>query len=146
MLPSRDYLAKVGELAYLVSHLEWEIIGDIRLSVTEIDAIKLLGMSTGSIGRTLQELAATLTTRPNVHHFVKTSANALLDVAERRNAVLHARPASTPSGHQQLLRLRKGAGDEPERFWIDDAHLTKQIANVNYWIERVAAARLHPLD
>lgn len=90
MLPSRDYLAKLGELAYLVSHLEWEIIGDIRLSVTEIDAINLLGMSTGSIGRTLEELAARVKSRPNVHHFVSTSAKALLDVAERRNAVLHA--------------------------------------------------------
>ena len=98
MLPSRDYLAKMGELAYLVSHLEWEIIGDIRLSVTEIDAIKLLGMSTGSIGRTLEDLTAQVKSRPNVHHFVSTSATALLDVAERRNAVLHARPVTTPGG------------------------------------------------
>lgn len=145
-MPSHDYLAKLGELAYLVSNLEWEIVGDIRIAVAEIDAIGLLGMTTGSIGRALEEAALNLEIRPNVHHFVSTSARAPFDVAERRNAVLHARPATTPAGDQQLLRLRKGADGEPERFWIDETHLDKQIAAVNYWNNRVAAARLHPLD
>ena len=32
------------------------------------------------------------------------------------------------------------------RFWIDEPHLNKQIAAVNYWIVRVKSARLIPLD
>jgi hypothetical protein len=144
--PSRDYLAKLGELAYLVSHLEWEVIGDIRIAATDVDAVKLLGLSTGTIARTLEQAALTLKDRPNVHHFVSTSAKALLDVADRRNGVLHARPGTAPSGDEQLLRLREGKDGKPERFWIDQDHLDRQIAAVRYWIDRVEAARLHPLD
>ena len=49
MEPSREYLAKIGELAYQVSQLEWLIIDDIRLATTSIDAIDLHGLPTGAI-------------------------------------------------------------------------------------------------
>lgn len=87
MEPSREYLAKVGELANLVARLEWLIIDDIRLATTSIDAIALHGLPTGAIGRALEAVVPDLSSRPNVQHFVATSVTALLDVAARRNMV-----------------------------------------------------------
>ena len=66
MEPSREYLANLGELAYLVSDLEWQILDDIRLTTTQTDAVKLLGLSTGAIGRALEALVPDLRRRPNV--------------------------------------------------------------------------------
>jgi hypothetical protein len=144
--PSRGYLAKIGELAYQVSQLEWLIIDDIRLASTPIDAITLHGLPTGAIGRALETLARDLTGRPNVQHFVNTSAKALLNVAARRNTVLHARPGTTRSGDVTLLKLRVGDDDDVEGVWVDDAFLDRQLAAVRYWLRRVEQARELPLD
>lgn len=109
--PSRQYLGKVGELAYLVSDLEWETIDDICLAA-KVDVVKLLGKTTGAIGPTL-ELVADVKHRPNVHRFVSTSGKARLDAAARRNACLHARPGTSASEDEQLLRLREGRTSTP---------------------------------
>jgi len=144
--PSRGYLAKIGELAYQVSHLEWVIIDDIRLAGTPIDAITLHGLHTGAIGRALKALAPELTGRPNVQHFVITSAKALLNVAARRNTVLHARPGTTRSGDVTLLKLSLADDGDVEGVWVDDAFLDRQLAAVRYWLRRVERARELPLD
>ena len=133
MEPSRDYLAKIGELAYRVSQLEWLIIDDIRLASTSIDAVKLHELPTGAIGRTLEAVVPELKGRPNVQHFVATAAKALLNVATRRNTILHARPGTTRSGHDTLLKLRVGKTGDVDAVWVDDAFLDKQLAAVRYW-------------
>ena len=144
--PSRDCLAKIGEPAYQVSHLEWQIIDDIRLASTPIDAITLHGLPTGAIGRALEAVIPELTRRPNVRHFVATSAKALLNVAARRNTVLHVRPGTRRSGDVGLLKLRVGKTGDVERVWIDDAYLDKQLAAVRYWPRRVERARELSMD
>jgi hypothetical protein len=144
--PSREYLVKIGELAYQVSQLEWLIIDDIRLASTSIDAITLHGLPTGAIGRALEAVVPELKGRPNVQHFVATSAKALLNVAARRNTVLHARPGTTRSGDVRLLKLRVGEIGDVEGVWIDDAFLDKQLAAVRFWLLRVERARDLPLD
>lgn len=144
--PSPEYLAKIGELAYQVSQLEWLIIDDIRLASTSIDAITLHGRPTGAIGRALEAVVPDLSRRPNVQHFVATSAKALLNVAARRNTVLHARPGTTQSGDVRLLKLRVGKTGDVEGVWIDDVFLDKQLAAVRYWLRRVERARELPLD
>ena len=146
MEPSREYLAKIGELAYLVAEFEWQILDDIRLTTTGLDAGELLGLSTGAIGRALEALVPDLRRRPNVQNFVAVSAKALLDIASRRNAVLHARPGTTSAGNRQLLRLRERRDGKVERFWIDDTHLDKQISAIGYWTRRVERTRELPLD
>jgi len=144
--PSCEYLAKIGELAYLVSRLEWQIIDDIRLATTTIDAIDLHGLPTGAIGRALEATVPDLSSRPNVQHFVATSVSALLDVAARRNMVLHARPGMRCSGDERLLKLRAGKAGDVEGVWIDEDYLDKQIAAVEYWLRRVQQARELPPD
>lgn len=144
--PSRDYLAKIGELAFKVSQLEWVIIDDIRLASTSVDAINLYELPTGAIGRALEAAVPELSGRPNVQHFVATSAKALLNVATRRNTVLHARPATTRSEDVRLLKLRVGKADDAEGVWVDDLFLDKQLAAVRYWLRRVERACELPLD
>lgn len=116
MEPSREYLAKIGELAYRVSQLEWLIIDDIRLATTSIDAIDLHGLPTGAIGRALETAVPELTGRPNVQHFVATSARALANVAARRNTVLHARPGTTALGDVKAAEAACGKGWRRRRY------------------------------
>lgn len=144
--PSRDYLSKIGDLAYQVSQLEWLIIDDMRLASTSIDAKDLHGLPTGAIGRSLEALVPELARRPNVQHFVATSSKALLNVAGRRNTVLHARPGTTRSGDVTLVKLRTGQTGDVEVVWIDDAFLDKQLAAVRYWRRRVELAAEFPID
>jgi hypothetical protein len=144
--PSPEYVAKIGKLAYLVAQLEWLIIDDIRLATTSIDAGGLHDKPTGAIGRALERVVPELTNRPNVQHFVATSARALLNVAARRNTVLHARPATRGSGEVRLLKLRVGKAGEVNGTWIDDVYLDKQISAVKYWLRRVESARDLPVD
>jgi hypothetical protein len=144
--PSREYLSKIGELAYQVSQIEWRIIDDIRLASTSLDAITLHGLPTGAIGRALEALVPELSKRPNVQHFVATSAKALVDVAGRRNTVLHARPGTTRSGDVRLVKLRVGKTGGVEAVWIDDAFLDKQLAAVRYWVRRLERAGELPVD
>jgi hypothetical protein len=144
--PSRGYLTKIGTLAYLVAQLEWLVMDDIKLASTSIDASDLHGLPTGAIGRALERVLPELASRPNVEHFVSTSAKALLDVAARRNTVLHARPARTGAGDEQLLKLRTGKTGFVDGTWIDDAYLDKQISAVRYWLRRVELARELPAD
>lgn len=146
MDPSREYVAKIGEVAYLVAQLEWLIMDDIRLATTSVDALVLHGQPTGAIGRALERVVPELADRPNVQHFVATSAKALINVAGRRNTVLHARPATRRSGEVRLLKLRVGEAGDVEGTWIDDEYLAKQIAAVRYWLRRVESARGLPVD
>ena len=146
MDPRREYVAKVGELAYLVAQLEWLIMDDIRLASTSVDAMDLHGQPTGAIGRALEKAVPQLANRPNVQHFVATSSKALLNVAVRRNTVLHARPARRRSGETMLLKLHVGKGGDVDGTWIDDAYLDKQIAAVKYWLHRVKRTLDLPLD
>lgn len=146
MDPAPEYVAKIGTLAYLVAQLEWLIIDDIRLASTSVDAMDLHDKPTGAIGRALERVVPELIDRPNVQHFVATAAKALLNVAARRNTVLHARPASRRSGDVWLLKLSVDQAGEVDSTWIDDAYLDRQISAVKYWLRRVDGARGLPLD
>jgi hypothetical protein len=146
MLPEREYLAKLGEFAYLVSALEWEILGDIRFAGTDLDVTKLLVMTTTQIGSEIEKHVTRWVKQPNLQSFAAVSAKALKDVGPRRNHVLHARPATTRGHQQRLLRLRE-TDDGTTSIWIDDEYLDKQIARVEYWMARVKSATLRlPMD
>ena len=136
----------LGELAYAVADLEWDIVGDGRVAMAGFDQADLLGLSTGQIGRKLQGAAVGIVARPTIQLFVATSADALIDVADRRNAVLHARPYRTPEGEDLLLRLRRGKDGQPERFCITFEHLDEQLQAVRAWADKVKAVRVYPLD
>ncbi len=140
--PSQKYLSKIGELAYLVSKIEWRIIDDIRLASTSIDAMHLHGLPTGAIGRALEEVVSELSNRPNVQHFVATSAKALINVAGRRNTVLHARPGATRTGDFMLVKLRVEKSGDVDSVWVSDAFLDQQLPRFDTgsveWSERAS--------
>jgi hypothetical protein len=74
--PSREYLSKIGELAYQVSQIEWRVIDDIRLASTSIDAMTLHGLPTGAIGRALEAVVPELSD-------VRTSSTSLPPLQRR---------------------------------------------------------------
>ncbi|MEV6656437.1 hypothetical protein [Nocardia fluminea] len=139
--PGEDYLARIGELAYAVSSMEWTLLGDLhrltRVTTTPgLTAVDLAGHTTGTIGKAF--LAATARD-PAVQHYFRVGGEGLCEVSRLRNAVLHARPATHPQQNQRLNRwiVSKRLS---ERFWIDDDWLTAtltRIAEIDSALRRV---------
>lgn len=144
MLPDRDYLALIGELAYRVSYLEWLVIGDLANSLprpTGVDAPSLMGKSTGQIAGAVARAAQGWDEDPELKRFGELAADALGDVSQRRNHVLHARPATTERGEQMLLRDRWQSNGQRDNFWITHEYLREQIAAVKDWTGRLNVIR-----
>jgi hypothetical protein len=145
MLPDRDYLALIGELAYRVSYLEWLVLGDLGNALprpTGIDVPSLMGKSTGQIAGAVAQAARGWGEELELLRFGELAAEALGDVSQRRNHVLHARPATTEVGKQMLLRDRWKGNGQRENFWITPEYLREQIAAVEDWTSRLQAIRL----
>lgn len=123
-----DYLAALGGLTYRMAGLEWLAIEVI----TRLDAAatpeSFAGKPGGHIATQLKQhidragLAEPLRTR-------------LTDIADRyaalppkRNAVAHARPATTRDGGQRLYRW--APDKEAHAFWIDETFLADLCAEV----------------
>jgi len=143
-VPDETYLARIGEVAYRVSQLEWFVIGDPFANHPLIDTLGLLGKTTGQIAAAFAETAAALDDRDPQGHFLTVAATALRDVGSMRNHILHARPGIAPGGGRPLLRLRVDKRGDPEFFWIDAAYLDKALARIAYWTRRVERASGHP--
>lgn len=149
MLPDRDYLALIGELAYRVSYLEWLVIGDLANALPcppGIDAPALMGKSTGQIAGAVAGAATGWDDEPELKQFGSLAAEALSDVSQRRNHVLHARPATTGAGEQMLLRDRWQSNGQRDSFLITPEYLREQIAAVEEWTGRLSAIRLLRTD
>lgn len=138
--PGDDYLRRIGELAYAVSSLEWTLLGDLhRLSATlpaTLTVSELAGATTGRIARQLRQGAA-LATAPEVATYLIAGGDALAEVAELRNAVLHARP-TTIDGEQRLYRWRS---QPAEAYAISDDWFDDALARVAKLARQVNAAR-----
>jgi hypothetical protein len=129
-LPETDYLTRMGQIAYLVSSMEWSILGDLGLLAGAIpDHLSvgdLAGLTTGKIAGRLRSATQEITSEP-VLAYVRAAADALKDASERRNHLLHARPA-TIDGQPRLYRWRLHPGDQ---FPITIAWLDEQIEALN---------------
>ena len=66
-------------------------------------------------------------------------------MAEIRNDVLHARPATydTTSGTQRLFRAKVDTTRKPtgERIWIDEKWLDEQVDLINQALDDIEAVR-----
>lgn len=144
VLPNRDYLALIGELAYRVSYLEWLVFGDLANSLprpTDIDVPSLMGKSTGQIAGAVARAAEGWDDDSELQAFGELAAEALADVSQRRNHVLHARPARTENGEEMLLRDRWQSNGQRDNFWITQEYLEDQIAAVEEWTDRLKVIR-----
>ena len=144
-LPVDAYLARIGEIAYTVSSLEWTILGDLhRLSADLPDSLtleKLEPETTSGIATEVRKATAEMQDGPTKEYLVAVY-RALHSASTVRNDVLHARPATRPDGSQQLFRAetvnKKTTG---VRIWIDDAWFDEAIEKLNGLLDSVNAVR-----
>ncbi|WBL18778.1 hypothetical protein [Citricoccus sp. NR2] len=144
-LPEQDYLARIGEIAYTVSYLEWTILGDLQRLEGQLpnDFVlsRLEPMMTSQIASAVKS-ASKVTAEDAVKDYLVAVYNALFVAADLRNDVLHARPATHPDQGQRLnraeVRDRKTTG---KRFWIDNEWLDTAITELNEQLSAVSQVR-----
>lgn len=138
--PGEQYLARIGELAYAVSSLEWTLLGDLSVHKTslpdDLTLENLAGHTTGRIA-TLLDKAIPKVEDSELAVYLEAGSAALRQVAELRNAVLHARPA-TIDGEQRLRRYR---ATPHEAFAITDAWLEDALDRIAQLSSEVHAVR-----
>jgi hypothetical protein len=139
MYPDDEYLTKIGRLAYLVSYVEWAVLGDLpRLSLPDpLNARALMDGTTGTIAGRI-ERSLPLVTDPAVAAWLAEAVKTLREVSRIRNDMLHARPA-TIDGEPRLLRYR---ADPHYSFTVTDQWLEDAEAQVGVALRRLNSLRL----
>lgn len=140
--PEHEYLTEIGKLAYAVSYLEWSVLGDLPHIKTLLGGkallVKLAGRTTGQIANELTRAAAAVTDA-RTHEWLVAGAKHLAAVADLRNSVLHARPA-TINGKQRLYRWAPDRA--PSAFAVTTEKLRDMTADVSRRCREFAALRL----
>lgn len=144
-LPDQDYLARIGEVAYTVSYIEWTLLGDLyRLAdqlPEDLTLASLEPLTTGQIATRVRS-AAERVEDGQVKDYLSAVAAALSMAARLRNDVLHARPATRPGQGQRLTRAEViGKRTTGRRFWIDEEWFDKAIDEMNKGLSTVGAVR-----
>lgn len=107
MEPDDDYLASLGRFVYAVALMEWTVLGllpSIPGLPERLRLEALAGETTGGIGRRLADVDLLAEVAdPKVRDWLSLFGAHFQVVAERRNAVLHARPAAI-DGKPRLYR------------------------------------------
>ncbi|MCA2321563.1 hypothetical protein JF732_14770 [Mycobacterium intracellulare] len=135
-LPEDDYLILIGQVAYMVSSLEWTILGDLpglaQYLPADLTTSALAGKSTGQIAGTLTKAAGDIGD-DDVRAFVKEAGRVLGEAAEVRNDMLHARPA-TVGQDQRLYRWKPADWRGSGRAFVID------VGWLNSTIDKLSAA------
>ena len=121
------YVAELGHFIYVVSYLESCVLGDLphlQGLPSELDVSRLAGKTTGDIGRRIGAHLAKVGD-PAIRLWLDAAARNLKEVADIRNHVLHARPA-TVDERQVLYRWRP----PHDAFAITDQWLSERTAEV----------------
>jgi hypothetical protein len=144
-LPEPEYLARIGALAYTVSSVEWMVLGDLgRLASDLPDQLTLTALESGTTSQIAVQIKAALSEVADgaTKTYLIAAYRALFKVATIRNDVLHARPATHPSGSQRLNRAETAdQATTGNRFWIDDEWLDSAVSNINQQLRAVSEAR-----
>ncbi|AWT25195.1 hypothetical protein Csp1_03710 [Corynebacterium provencense] len=149
-LPEPKYLARIGEIAYTVSSMEWTLLGDLHRLAADLPAPltlkELEPQTTGAIGACASRAAAMGMALGPVREFIAVCGTPLAEAAKIRNDVLHARPATHPEQDQRLSHAgtRREARKfvlDGTRFWITDEWLDDQIRRLNELLDNVNHAR-----
>lgn len=120
-VPDDAYLRRIGLAAYLVSALEGLLIFDLpqweNAVPAELSVDQLAGKTTHAVGKLLIKHAPRCTDE-NLSAYLATGGQALLEISDERNAMLHARPATDEGRQQRLYRWRP-----PDTYFISDEWL-----------------------
>lgn len=144
-LPEQHYLARIGEVAYTVSSMEWTILGDLNRLADRLpdDLIlsKLEPMTTSQIAAAVKAASKRTTDGPTKDYLVAVY-KALFAAAQLRSDVLHARPATHSEQGQRLYRAeildQRTTG---KRFWIDHEWFDSAIRELNENLSAVSQVR-----
>ncbi|HAG58119.1 MAG TPA: hypothetical protein DEP82_08030 [Arthrobacter bacterium] len=144
-LPEQTYLARIGEVAYTVSSMEWTILGDLhRLTDRLPDDLaldRLEPMMTSGIAGGVRDAAKAAKVGP-IKDYLTEVYRMLYVAAEIRSDVLHARPATHPDQGQRLNRSEtRNSRATGTRFWIDDEWFNSAISRLNEKLAAVSRVR-----
>lgn len=144
-LPEQQYLARIGEVAYTVSSMEWTILGDLhRLSDRLPESLgldRLEPMMTSGIAKEVKTAAIAASPGP-MKDYLTEVYKALFAAAEFRSNVLHARPATHPEQDQRLYRAETWNNQTTgQRFWIAYEWFDSAISTLNEKLSAVSRVR-----
>lgn len=126
--PEDDYLLDLGKVVYSIASIEGMLLFDLPRMTERFVGLTpsaLAGETTTTIGKRLRHVALTIP-NPAWSSYLARGAEALEDLGPKRNAVLHARPA-TIDGEQRLHRWRL---DPVEVMPISKAHLVNLLDEI----------------
>jgi len=152
VIPDRNFLGRLGMVVFLVSELEGLLKGDLirfhALLPTELNygqpkGQRVTGMTTNELGEYFIAHAPK-STDPAVAEYYRVGGEALVEIAPKRNAMLHSIPGVDGNDPQQKLRLLrwKISGKNYEApHMISDEWLDGVIHDIQVLRARVVAAR-----
>jgi hypothetical protein len=143
-LPEDDYLTLIGQVAYMVSSLEWTILGDLpglgRYLPSDLTTSALAGKSTGQIAGALMKAKEKISD-DDVRAFVVRASELLSEAATMRNDLLHARPA-TIGAHQRLYRWKPGRAFAIDTAWLN--HTIDKLSKASTALDKARPLHKHP--
>lgn len=142
--PAEGYMRALAETMYAVSYLEWALLGDLSRLADPPQELSIEGLSRSSMGQVAAAVrrGATSATDSAERAWLEAAADALAEVVERRNQVVHAHPA-TVRGEQVLYRWATSTQMKPhEAEAITHQHL-EALRDLAYeHLRRMNALRL----
>jgi len=106
-LPSEAYIYNIGLIAYSIGYLEWQVLGDLLGQKDIPNEYKVNNLSTKSTGQIatlfLREDLLNKVLNDKLRTRIKQFGEKLKDIADKKNHILHARPA-TINGEQRFYR------------------------------------------
>lgn len=144
-LPEQEYLARIGEVAYTASSMEWTILGDLHRLADQLPEDLVLSrldpMMTSQIADAVKTASRKVADGP-VKDYLVAVYRSLFVAARLRSDVLHARPATHPDQGQRLSRAEtRDKRTTGTRFWIDDEWFDSAIQKLNEQLAEVSLVR-----
>lgn len=130
-LAGDEYLKHIGQIVYSIGYLEWLLLGDIASSNNvpmELSVENLSTKTTKQIANVLKKISAEDIENDQFRAWLARGGEYLAEIAELRNDILHARPATHENGSQMLYRWTARSN---EQFFIDQSKLEELNQFIN---------------
>ncbi len=127
--PDDAYLMLLGRAAYTWAYTEWSLLYIIKWATGE-DLSHLVGGTGGRIVRRFESVVDDLEAPDNLRDGARESARRLLALNDRRNDLLHARPATTPDTEEQRLNRWAPGNDAATPGFIEHTDIERFITEL----------------
>lgn len=135
MRPEATYLEEVGWALYTFQALEWEVINPLLGSY---------GSDVSSVSSgTTRQIATEFSSVAAEHHELREFAQRFQELTDRRNDLVHSRPATDDRNQERLQRLfrREVNRTRTVTAWIDEEWLATFISDVGSLNQALQANR-----